>query len=183
MSSTRPHKMVNFGPLAPEIGSLVSGTPANFNGFCVLASLLQRRRSTEVNQSLDGVWSSPALVYYIYIFGGSCPVAAITRSTEVSQTLYDVWPSPGLIHYVYIFGSSCPDGILPPAKFTLLPSSLAFSYIGSITTRHSSSGRQPNFAAWYKEWNHRGRYLYSAGRPSRCALDHISSSFWLRAVE
>jgi len=33
-----------------------------------------------------------------------------------------------------------------------------------------SSGRQPNFAAL-----NRGRQLYSAGRPSRWALAHISS--------
>ena len=32
--------MVNFGPLAAEIGSGVWGTPANFNGFRVLAALL-----------------------------------------------------------------------------------------------------------------------------------------------
>ena len=32
--------MVTFGALAPEIGSLVWGTPANFNGFRVLAALL-----------------------------------------------------------------------------------------------------------------------------------------------
>jgi len=32
--------MVNFGPLAAEIISLVWGTPANFNGFRVLAALL-----------------------------------------------------------------------------------------------------------------------------------------------
>ena len=32
--------MVNFGPLAAEIVSLVWGTPANFNGFCILAALL-----------------------------------------------------------------------------------------------------------------------------------------------
>jgi len=31
---------VNFGPLAAEIGSGVWGTPANFNGFRVLAALL-----------------------------------------------------------------------------------------------------------------------------------------------
>jgi len=43
--------MVNFGLLAAEIVSLVWGTPANFNGFRVLASLLQRRRSTEANQT------------------------------------------------------------------------------------------------------------------------------------
>ena len=33
--------MVNFGPLAAEIVSLVWGTPGNFNGFRVLAALLQ----------------------------------------------------------------------------------------------------------------------------------------------
>jgi len=32
--------------------------------------------------------------------------------------------------------------------------SLAFSCIGSVTARQSSSGRQPKFAAWYKEWNY-----------------------------
>jgi len=32
--------MVNFGLLAAEIISLVWGTPANFNGFLVLAALL-----------------------------------------------------------------------------------------------------------------------------------------------
>ena len=32
ISSTCPHNMVNFGPLAAEIVSLVWGTPGNFNG-------------------------------------------------------------------------------------------------------------------------------------------------------
>jgi len=32
--------MVNFGPLAAEIGSLVWGTAANFNAFHILAALL-----------------------------------------------------------------------------------------------------------------------------------------------
>ena len=32
--------MVNFGPLAANIVSLVPGTPGNFNGFPVLAALL-----------------------------------------------------------------------------------------------------------------------------------------------
>jgi len=32
--------MVNFSPLAAEIVSLVWGTPANFNGFHILAALL-----------------------------------------------------------------------------------------------------------------------------------------------
>jgi len=46
-----------------------------------------------------------------------------------------------------------PNGILPAAKFTLRPS-LALSYIVSAAARHSSSGRQPNFVTWYKEWNY-----------------------------
>jgi len=46
------------------------------------------------------------------------------------------------------------------------------SRLGSVTARHSSSGRQPNFAAL-----NRGRHLYSAGRPSRWALAHISSFY------
>jgi len=40
MPSTWPHNMVNFGPLAAEVDPVVWGTPANFNGFRVLA--LQR---------------------------------------------------------------------------------------------------------------------------------------------
>jgi len=59
--STYPDNMVNFGPLAAEIGWRVWGTPANFNRFRVLALLLHRRRSTEVNQTLHDVWPSPGL--------------------------------------------------------------------------------------------------------------------------
>ena len=62
-SPTCPHNMVNFSPLAAEIGSLVWSALANFNGFGVLASLLQRRRSTEANQTLHDLWPSPGLVH------------------------------------------------------------------------------------------------------------------------
>jgi len=63
VSSTCFHNMANFGPLKAEIGSGVWGTPANFNGIRVLPSLLQRRRSLEVNQTLHDVWPSPRLVH------------------------------------------------------------------------------------------------------------------------
>ena len=43
ISATCPYNMVNVGPLAAEIVSLVWGTPANFNGFRVLAVLLHRQ--------------------------------------------------------------------------------------------------------------------------------------------
>jgi len=118
ISPTCPQTMVNFGPLTAEIYSGVWGTPANFNGFRVLPSLLQRRRSPEAN-----------------------------------ETLHDVLPSPRLVNYIYFFGGSSADGILPSVKFTLRPT-LAFSYIGSVTAWHSSSVREPSFAAWYKEWNY-----------------------------
>jgi len=41
MSSRCPHNAVNIGPLTAEIGPIVWGTPANFNGFRVLAALLR----------------------------------------------------------------------------------------------------------------------------------------------
>jgi len=40
ISPTCPYNMVNFGPLAADIVSLVWVTPANFNGFRFLAALL-----------------------------------------------------------------------------------------------------------------------------------------------
>jgi len=103
ISCTCPYNMVHFGPLGAEIVSLVWGTPANFNG---LASLLQRRRSTEAN-----------------------------------QTLHNLWPSPGSATLCIHFRGLLPrNGILPGATFTLSPS-LALSYFGSVTARHSSSRR------------------------------------------
>ena len=63
ISSTCPHKVMNVGSLAAEIGSGVWGTAANFNGFRVLASLLHRRLSTEVNQTLHHVWPSRELLH------------------------------------------------------------------------------------------------------------------------
>jgi len=46
-----PHNMVNFGPLAAEILSLVWGTPDNFNGFRVLAVLLHGTLVVDVSQT------------------------------------------------------------------------------------------------------------------------------------
>jgi len=80
--------------------------------------------------------------------------------------------APGLVHYIYIFGALAPDRFLPGAKFTLCLS-LAFSYIGSVTARHSSSGRHASaklssvVQGMELRNFRRGRHLYSAGRPSR----------------
>jgi len=73
-----------------------------------------------------------------------------------------------------------PDRILPGAKFTIRPS-LAFFYIGSVTAWCSSSERQPNFAAWYKEWKY-GTFADGATYIGRAAITlcvgpHTSSIF------
>jgi len=47
---TCPYNMVNFGQLAAEIVSLVWGTPANFNGFRVLAALLHGTLLVDASQ-------------------------------------------------------------------------------------------------------------------------------------
>ena len=44
--------MVNFGPRAAEIVSLVWGTPGNFKGFRVLAALLRGISVVGVSQTL-----------------------------------------------------------------------------------------------------------------------------------
>ena len=76
--------MVNFGPLAAEIGSVVRGTPANFNGFRVLAALLQRRRSSEANQTLHDLWPSAGLAHYIFIFRGLMPRNGILPGAKLT---------------------------------------------------------------------------------------------------
>jgi len=77
ISSRCKNNMANVGPLTAEIGLPVWGTPAFFNRLRILASLLQRRRSPEANQTLHDLWSSPVLAHYIYIFGGCCPLAEL----------------------------------------------------------------------------------------------------------
>jgi len=52
MPSRYPRNMVNFGPLAAEIGPVLWGTPVNFNGYRVLAALLHGNQVVGVGQTL-----------------------------------------------------------------------------------------------------------------------------------
>ena len=110
------HMFSQYGERRPTNGwdRLVSLASQQISkGFCVLASLLHRRRSTEINQTLHDVWPSPELVHYIYCiysFASLAPernsarckiyfasqvlrypiLAALlhgTRSVDISQTL------------------------------------------------------------------------------------------------
>ena len=51
ISPTCTHNMMNFGPLAADIVSLVWGTPGNFNGFRVLTALLHGTLVVGVSQT------------------------------------------------------------------------------------------------------------------------------------
>ena len=87
-------------------------------------------------------------------------VSFVTAPTSLNRGQPNFARCPALVawHTICTFpGALAPNGILPRAKFALRPS-LAFYYICSVTARHASSGRQPNFAAFS-----RGCHLYSAG--------------------
>jgi len=88
----------------------------------------------------------------------------LTGGHETVRCLAVSWAATVNIHFL---GLLPPNQILPGAKSTLRPI-LTFSYIGTVSARHSSSGRQPNFAAL-----NRGCHLYLAGRPPHWALAHI----------
>ena len=75
ISSTCPHSMVNFGPLTAEISWRVLGTPANFNRFRVLASLLL---------GLIGALQIGSVFAFVCVF------------------LYEVWLAPELVHYIMV---------------------------------------------------------------------------------
>jgi len=123
-----PHMTSQYGELRPtsvESGSLVWASEQISRGIgSWLRSLLQR-------------------------------VATSLKLTEANQTLHYVWPFPGLVHYIHF------RGLLPLREFCQVQNSLCVQVlllhsptIGSVTARHSSSGRQPKFAAWYTEWNY-----------------------------
>jgi len=87
----------------------------------------------------SGVWDTPANFFQRFsrldLFTAA---TSLTRGQpNFERCLAVSWAATLYIHFR---GLLPPDGILPGAKFTLRPS-LAFSYIGSVTARHFSSGR------------------------------------------
>ena len=80
------HMSLQYGELWPNSLDLLAslGHPSKFQLVLRLGLLLHRRRSAEVNKTLQGVWPSHGLVHYIYIFGSCCPV---TEFCEVQNLL------------------------------------------------------------------------------------------------
>jgi len=97
----------------------------------------------------SGVWGTPANFNGFLVF-----VTATTSlnwgEPNFARCLAVSWEA-GLVHYIYIFGGTCPPTEFCHVQYSLCVG-LAFSYIGSVTARHSSCGRQPKFAEWYKEY-------------------------------
>jgi len=84
ISPTSPYNMVNFGPLAAEIVSLVWGNPANFNGFHVLAAFVSDIAifvlKRDVKLQLTNSWQR----YYTASISGRQPnFAALNRGRHL----------------------------------------------------------------------------------------------------
>ena len=100
----------------------------------------------------SGVWGIPGKFRRVSCLAFATAVTSLNGGQpKFARCLAISWAGALYIHFR---GLLPPSRILPSAKFTLCLS-LALAYIGSITARHSSSGRQPNFAVSYKEWNYR----------------------------
>jgi len=113
----------------------------------------------------SGVWGTPSKFQRVSRLGFVIALTSLNGGQpNYARFLAVSWA--GTL-YIHCWGLFPRNGILPGAKFTLRKN-IAFCYIGSVTARHSSSGRQPNFVAFS-----RGRHLYSAGRPSHWASAHI----------
>jgi len=63
ISSRCPHNNVNFGPLTAEIGPVFWGTPANFNGFHVLAALMHGTSAVGMSQTLRR-WTERTTIFF-----------------------------------------------------------------------------------------------------------------------
>ena len=105
------------------------------------------------------VWGThPSKFQLVSRLGFVTAVTSLNAGQAKLCTMYGRLMGWYIIHTLW--GLLPSNGILLGAKVTFC-SSLASSYIGIVTTRHSSSGCQPNFAAWY---------LHATGRPSRLTL-------------
>ena len=105
ISSTCTNDMANFGVLAAEIFSLVSGTPANFNGFRVMAALLHGTPVCGVSQTLRrwtkgatyiqqgghhvGHW--PTFLAYIYVFITCTSISQTFNDHSRSSWMINIW--------------------------------------------------------------------------------------------
>ena len=85
ISSRCPHNMVNFGPLAAEIGPVVWGTPANFNGFHALQRYCMVLQQWGVSQTLRRWTEAPHIFGRVAITFGILVVYGKLEGMETEQ--------------------------------------------------------------------------------------------------
>ena len=167
-----------------------------------MASLLHRRRSTEVNKALHDVWPFPGLIHYIYIFGGSCPLTEFyqVQNSLCVQVLHSAILA-ALLHGTRAVGDSqtatrykewnyatfaprhfrCrerkpPNGILAAGKFTANRTTKTNAFDYTFLSNHIC---QVSYTSALQLLRTAGRFflhLYSAGRPSRGTNFRATSS-------
>jgi len=147
----------------------------------VLHARLTEIQDTKICQNSPAAHHSTTLSGYIFV----TKVCVDNRkNSNTSSTCPhnngELWPTNGWDRLATLGHHSKfqHDGILPGAKHIHFPlKSCVLLYWQRYYTA-LESGRQPNFAAWHKEWNYgtfapRLHHLYSAGRPSRWASAHF----------
>jgi len=93
-------------------------------------------------------WRYPSKFQPLSRFGFvTAATSLIGRQPSFARCLAVSWAGGLFIHFRRLLPR---NGILPGAKFTLRPPTLALSYIGSVTARHSSSGCEPNCGVEHK---------------------------------
>ena len=119
------------------------------------------------------VWGTPANFNVFHVLP---LLLQQRRSPEANQTLHDVWPSPRLLHYIHIFGGSCPWQNFTRCNIHFTSKSCVLLYWQRYCTalQQRVSAELCGVVQGMELWNFcRGRHLYSAEQPSRCALTHI----------
>ena len=168
--------MVNFGPLAAEMSSLVWGTPDNFNGFRVLAALLHGTLVVGVSQTAalnrgrllysagrPSRWALTHILvssfFFLFFFSPNLSVSRLGCVT--AATSFTMFGCPLGCYTIYTFsGALAPWRNFATCKIDFASKSCVLLYWQRYCTALQQRG-QPNLAAWYKEWNY-GTFAESA---------------------
>jgi len=121
--------MVNFGLLTAEICWWVWGTPANFNGFCILAALLHGTLVVGVSQTLRR-WTEGAT----YIWQGGHHVGHWPTFLVFVYVLFCVWLYIACMCSIVTWWGG-PGGIEAWSLGPLLPSVLWHCWLGHLTRK------------------------------------------------
>ena len=110
----------------------------NFLSCNISSTCLHNMNFGPVAAEIDWrVWSTPSKFQRLSRLGFVTAVTSVNGSQlNFARCLAVSWAGRLFIHFRWLLPH---NGISPGAKFTLRPPSLALSYIGSVTARHSLS--------------------------------------------